>query len=153
MPRKIAARDSSPCITCFAISLLSPAKGFDLVYEKSGAVNSDLLAAFFGAGCCAGAFDDSEDLIFAHDHQLFTVNLDFGAAVLPEQNAVAFFDIKRLSRAVFFVLAFTGRNDFAFLGFFLRGVGNNDASPNLFALFDSPHDYAVMKRGNVSSHS
>jgi len=77
----------------------------------------------------------------------------FRAAVFAEQNAIAFFHVKRLSRAVFFVLALAHGNDLAFLGFFFRGVGNDDASPNLLTLVDSPHDYAVMERGNVCRHS
>src|ERR1700761_5599208 len=40
------------------------------------------------------AFDHGHDVFFAHDHQIFTVDLHFGAAVLAEQDLVADLDIQ-----------------------------------------------------------
>src|SRR6267142_4507535 len=99
-----------------------------------------LLAA--GSRACAG--DDSENLVLAHNQQLFTVDLDFGTGVLAKQNAVAGFNIKRLARSVFFVLTCSGSNNFAFLRFLLGAVGDDDASTNLFAFFNAFHDHAVV---------
>ncbi len=73
---------------------------------------------------CAGALNDAEDLVFTHDEEFFAVELDLGAAVFAEKNAVAGFDVERLAGAVFFILAFAGGDDFAFLRFFLGSVGD-----------------------------
>src|SRR6185369_562253 len=101
----------------------------------------------------AGTFENSENLVLAHDEKLFAVDFDLRAAVFSEQNTVALFDVERLAGAVLFILAFAGCYDFAFLGFFLGGVGDNDAAPHLLALFDSLHDNAIMKRLDVGCHN
>src|SRR6185369_9832927 len=101
----------------------------------------------------AGTFENSENLVLAHDEKLFAIDLDLRAAVFSEQHAVALFDVERLAGAVLFILAFANCYDFAFLGFFLRSVGDNDAAPHLLALFDTLHDDAVMKRPDVGCHN
>src|SRR5450432_3895252 len=52
------------------------------------------------------AFNHGHDVFFAHDHELFAVDLDLGSAVLAEQDLVADFYIERTDRAVFENLAF-----------------------------------------------
>ena len=111
------------------------------------------LTTFLSAAAgCAGAFEDSENLVLAHDEKLFAVDLDLRAAVLAEKNAIALFHVEGLAGAVFFIFAFADSDDFAFLGFFLGGVGDDDAAPHLLALFDSLHDDAIMKRPDVRCH-
>src|SRR5262249_17971308 len=102
--------------------------------------------------CGAGTFEDSENLVLAHDEKLFSINLDLRAAVLSEQNAVALFDVERLAGAVLFLLSFPHFYDFAFLWFFLCLVPVNHAPPHLLALFDSLHDDAIMKGPDVRCH-
>ena len=45
----------------------------------------------------SAAFNYSEDLILAHNQQLFTVDLNLRAAVLPKQDAIACVDIQGLA--------------------------------------------------------
>src|SRR5690242_2280168 len=87
-----------------------------------------------------------------HDEKLFAIYLDFRATVLSEKNAIACFDVEGLAGAVVLIFAFANCDDFAFLGFFLGSVGNDDAAPHLLALFDSLHDDAIMKRPDVGCH-
>src|ERR1043165_4228428 len=51
------------------------------------------------------AIDDSENLVLAHDQQLLAVYLDFGTAVLAEQDAVAGLHVQRLTLAVLQIFA------------------------------------------------
>jgi len=46
-------------------------------------------------GRAGGAGEDAEDFFFLHDDELFAINLDLGAGVLAEQDAVALFDGQR----------------------------------------------------------
>src|ERR1041384_1086009 len=95
---------------------LSPAEILKMLINEAAAGNLLALFAATGGAC---ALDDSEDFIFAHDQQLFAVDLDFGTTVLAKEDAVAGFNVQRLARSVFFVFPLTGRYNFAFLGFFL----------------------------------
>src|SRR6185369_626798 len=81
-PRRIACREPSPWIICLAIAVLSPV----VLVGRPG-----LLAL---RGRLAGALDDAEDLVLAHDEQLLAVELHFGAGVLAEQDAVAFLHVR-----------------------------------------------------------
>src|SRR5882724_9821746 len=100
----------------------------------------DLLTASYSTG----ARNDSENLILAHNQQFFTVDLDFRAAVLAKQDAVALLNIQWLACSVFLVFSLPGRDYFAFLGFFFRAVGDDDAATNLFAFVNALHNDAVM---------
>src|SRR5437016_10597098 len=91
-PRRIAARDSSPCMTCLAIVLSSPLINLQTaIKRKSGRSLLRLLAAFLPVRVRARALDDAENLVLAHDEQLLAVDLDLGAAVLAEEHAVTRF--------------------------------------------------------------
>src|ERR1700749_4157958 len=46
------------------------------------------------------AFDHGHDVFFTHDHQIFTVDFHFGAAVLAKQNLVANLDVKLADFAI-----------------------------------------------------
>src|SRR5262249_44196545 len=80
-PRNRLLRDSSPNAICFAIVLLSYVIGKSLLVCLLGLV-------------FAGAFDDAQDVVFAHDEEFVAVEFDLGAGVLAEQHAVAFFDVE-----------------------------------------------------------
>ena len=68
----------------------------------------------------------AEDVVRAQDLVFLVVDLDFGAAVLADQHAVALLDFKGNFLAVVVGLAGAERDDVAFLRFFLGGVGNDD---------------------------
>src|SRR2546423_8509346 len=121
---------------------------------KSSAAG-ELLAALLAAATCRGtaarrpgrrarASDDSENLVLAHDQQLFTIYLDFRTAVLAEQDAVARLNVQRLARSVFLVLAFSDGDHFTFLRLLLRRVGDDDAAAHLLAFLDALHDHSVV---------
>ena len=63
-----------------------------------------------------------------HDEEIFAINLDFGAGVLAEQDAVAFFHSEREHLAFIVGLALADGDDFAFLRFVFGGVGDDDAA-------------------------
>jgi len=94
---------SAACFGNFAASLLA------------------FLAARTSSG--AGAFDDPEDLILAHDQQLLAVDLDFRAAVFAEEHPITGLNIQGLARAVFLVFAKTDGNNLALCGFSLAESG------------------------------
>jgi hypothetical protein len=84
-----------------------------------------------------------------YDEQVLTINLNLGTGPFSEQHAVACFELE--SHEVALLVAGTGADgdDLAFLGFFLRGVGNDDAASGLLVTFDAAHDHAVAKDGNA----
>ena len=67
--------------------------------------------------CQLRAGDDAEDFFFAHDDEIFTIQLDFGAGVFAEQNVVAFFNREREYLAFVVALAASDGDDFALLWF------------------------------------
>ena len=74
------------------------------------------------------AFNDGHDVFFTHDHEVFTLDFHFGAAVFAEQDLVADFHVERTYLPVFQNLALADRDDLALDGLFGRGVGNYDAA-------------------------
>src|SRR5690242_12980144 len=76
-------------------------------------------------------FDHREDVVLAHDHQLFAVELDFGAGVAGEDDFVALLHAERGAFAVVEALAVADGEDLAALGLFLGAVGEDDAALGL----------------------
>src|SRR5258706_2828731 len=132
-PRRIAWREFSPVTICFAISYFLlrfsatadfcgdcrvKARPLQLTglktghYLAAGSACADLL--LLAAGCFCRAAELRENFFFAEDQQLFVVNGDFRAAVLAEQNAVAWLDVERDTLALF-ALAGADGDYFAFL--------------------------------------
>src|SRR5579864_5013279 len=95
------------------------------------------------------AFNHGHDVFFAHDHELFTVDLHLVPAVLAEQDLVADLHIERPDRAVFENLALADRHDLSLHRLLSRGIGNDDAAGGGTLLFQAFHDDAVMKRTNL----
>src|SRR5450631_1272194 len=127
-PRRIACREASEYTICFAIVLSSLAR-FLCRYRL--------------------CVEDSEDFVLTHDQVLFVIQLDVAAGILAEQDTVAHLDIERHNLAVFQALAFTYGYHFAFLRFFLRGVGDVQTTLHLFLLLE-PFDHdAVIERTNL----
>src|SRR6478736_1515816 len=90
------------------------------------------------------ALENREHFVLAHDEVILTIDLDFLARVLPEQDRVAVLHIQRLTAAVFLDLARAGGDDLALLGLFLGGVRNDDSAHLLLALFKALNDDAVV---------
>src|SRR5262245_3858708 len=100
-------------------------------------------------GGSRGLFEDGEDVILAKDQVLVPVDLDLGARVLAEQDAVAALDVQGDPLAVVADLAETHGDDLALLGFFLGGVRDDDAAgADLFFVL-ALHEEPVMQRANV----
>ena len=74
--------------------------------------------------------DDAEDFFLAHNQKLLAVFLDLGDGVLAEQNAVASLDVQRKDLAFVVGLALANSNDFAFLGFLLGAIRDDDSTTN-----------------------
>src|SRR5713101_9986843 len=107
------------------------------------------LYGLLGAFLARSALDDSQNLVLAHDQELLVINLDFRAAVLSKQNAVADANIQRLARPVFAIFAFADGDNLALLGLLFCGVGNDDPAANLLAFLNAPQNHAVLKWPNV----
>ena len=93
--------------------------------------------------------DHAEDVILAQDQVLVFLDLDFGAAVLAEQDLVALLDIGRQHRAVVLDLALAGRDHFAHDRLFLGRVGDDDAALGLLSLFEPLHQNPVVQGTNL----
>src|SRR5262245_9889131 len=94
------------------------------------AMSLALLLAFRGL-----AVQDSEDVIFAEDHVVLTVEPHVRTGVLAEQHPVTDGYVERCHSAVVANLALAGRDHDAFLRLFLGRVGDDDpAGRLLFAL-------------------
>src|SRR5687767_5489163 len=105
--------------------------------------------------CCApppngegrrGLVDDGEDVVLAHDHEFFAVELDFGAGVAGEDYLVALVHVERGALAVVEPLAVPDCEDLAALGLFLGGVGQHDAGLGLGLGLDALDEDLVSER-------
>src|SRR3954462_3396220 len=134
-PRRIAWRDCSPYTICFAIDVL---------------LNSQISCDWLLLGLLGfGVVDDRKDFVLAHDEVFLAIELDLLARVLAEENAVAGLDVERDALAVVLDLAGAGRDNFALLGLFLGGVGDDDAADFLFAFLCALDNDAVVQRSDV----
>src|SRR6266487_2791819 len=97
--------------------------------------------------------DHSEDVVGAHDLELLAIQLDFRAAVLADQDAVAFLDFERDFLPVIIGLARAERDDDALLGLFLGGIGDDDAALLGFLLFSRLNEETVSEGFDVQCHS
>src|SRR5215831_18149746 len=105
IPRSIRSRASVPSRTSLAAMIVS-------------------LSTLGASG--SATVDDPHDVGFLHDHHFLAVDLDFGPRPLAEEDTIAGLDIKRMNLAVFAADARSDRDDIAFHGFFLGGVGDED---------------------------
>src|SRR5580704_12037911 len=88
--------------------------------------------------------DDAEDFFFAHDEEVFAVELDLCARVLAEEDVIAGLDVEGEGLAFVVGLALADGDDLAFLRLLLGGVGDDDAAADGLALFDAADQDAVM---------
>src|SRR5450759_3386081 len=134
-PRRIACRDCSPYTICFAIDRLL----------KCQVTSNFLLLGFLHLS----ALDDTEHFVLAHDEVFLPIKLDLLAGILAEQDEVAGRYVERHELAVVLRLALADGDDFALLGLFLGGVGDDDPADFLFAFFNTRDDDAVVQRSDV----
>src|SRR5688572_18320162 len=92
------------------------------------------------------ALDHREHFVFAHDQVILAINSYFLSRVLAEQDGVAVLHIERNPLAVLVGLTLADADDFALLGLFLGGVGDDDAADFLFFFLDALHEDAVVER-------
>ena len=93
--------------------------------------------------------DNTQNVGFLHDQQVFAADLDFGSRPLAEQNLVASLDFQSDQLASFVTSACANSDDFAFLRLFLGGVRDDDAASGLGFRFNATNDDAVMKRAEL----
>jgi hypothetical protein len=91
------------------------------------------------------AFDHAHDVAFLHDHKVFAIKLDFGAAPLAKEDAVAFLDVGGNDLAAVVTRAGADGNDHALGGLFLGSVGDDDAASRFLFAVDAPNDNAVVQ--------
>src|SRR5260370_8335031 len=111
------------------------------------------LYGLLGAFLARCALDDSQNLVLAHDQEFLVINLDFRAAVLPKQNAIADANIQRLARPVFAIFAFADGDNPPFLGFFLCGVWDDNPPATLIAFLHTPHNPTALQSPITSHHT
>src|SRR5215218_7797141 len=95
--------------------------------------------------------DNTHDVAFLHDQQVFAVDLDLSARPLPEQDAVPGLDVERLDLTGFITGAGPDGDDFAFLRLFLGGIGDDDAALGLGFGLNAANNDAVVKGAEVGA--
>src|SRR5437773_8922669 len=93
----------------------------------------------------------SENLIFAKNQVLFIFNLDFGAAVLAEQNAIANFNVQGNSLALVQFACADGY-DLSLLRFFFSRIGHDDATLHGLLLLDTLDHESIVERFQCNCH-
>src|SRR3990172_4307382 len=93
--------------------------------------------------------DDAEDVLLAHDEVLLPVDLDLGAGVLREEDAVAGLDVEGADLAVLEHLAVARGDHLALDRLLLGRVGDDDAALRLLLALEPLHDDAVLERTDL----
>src|SRR6516225_5919426 len=98
-----------------------------------------------GAHRCL-SLDHPKDVALFHDEQILTINLDFGARPLPEEDAVTTLDVERHDPAALITATRSRGDHLALHRLLLRSVGNDDAARCLRVFFNPAHDHTIMQR-------
>src|SRR5579862_2810605 len=133
-PLRIRSRDSCPKRTIFAGMVLC------LSYLSfSFSVIKCLKLVMSERECLV---DNSEDVVFAQDEQVFALELELTPRIFAEQNFVPRLHFDRNQLAVVVIFPLADGDDLAFLRFFLGGIRDNNPAlgPLLFldALNENP---------------
>src|SRR5262249_23309245 len=133
-PRNILSRASTENLTSFA-AISNHSFGLDSDREASGGLLSgDLL------------IEHAHDIGLLHDQEFLAVDLDLGARPFAEQHAVANLDVDGDELPILVAAAWADGDDLTLGGFFLGGVGADDATGRLILGIDALDDDAVVKR-------
>jgi len=82
---------------------------------------------------------------FLHDDVLDAVKFDFGPRPLAEQYPIPDLDIDRGELAALIATTRADGKDLPFLGFFLRGIRDDDAATGLLFSFDPLDNNTIVK--------
>src|SRR6516162_2527741 len=154
-------RPRGPSVTFTALARISTPF---MISARACSLNRSILAAIgppkgiqaapAGAGAPLGSLarlraQHAEDLFLAQDHVLRAVDLDVGAAVLADQDAVALLDLGRDALAVLGEAAGPDGHDLPLLRLLLGGVRDDDAAPDGLLLLDAANEQPVGERLEV----
>src|SRR6476469_5874782 len=92
---------------------------------------------------------NGHDVFFAHDQQLFAVDLDGLAGVFAEQNAIADLYFEGAHGAVFLDFTVADGQDFALIGLFSSCIRDDQAGCGFGFLFETLDDDAIVQRAKV----
>src|SRR5262245_11715796 len=90
-----------------------------------------LLAFSHRGGRLAGALNDAEDLLLAHDQKLLALELDLSAGILAEEDAIALPHIRFHARAVLKELSLAYGDDLALLRLLLGRIRDVETTRGL----------------------
>src|ERR1017187_173935 len=134
-----------PCTTLFR----APREGSLPNKLPAGSRKPKLLAradGFFLAaiGRCGGSAENAEDFLFFHDDEVFPINLDLGAGILAEQDAVVLMNCEREGFAFVVGAAFAGGYHDALLRLVFCAVRDDDSAPCGRCFLHATYQNAVM---------
>src|SRR5207249_2966511 len=104
-----------------------------------------------GDGCLA--FDDAQHFLLADDHVLLAVELDLGAGILAEEDAVPRLDVEGNHFALVVLFAAPHGDDFSLLGLLLGRVGNDDPALRSLLLFNPLDQDSIMEWSKIHMES
>src|SRR5580700_4630934 len=88
------------------------------------------------------ALENTQNFVLAHDQVLIPVDLDVRSGIFAEQDAIARLYVQRLTRPGLLVnLSAADGDDFAFLRFFLCGIGDEQPTGRLLRAILDPFDH------------
>src|SRR5438309_5560786 len=136
-------RPLGPSVTLTAsASLLTPWR----MRWRASSPYEIVFAAMFFLSPSELFLDDRENLVLSQDQVFLVVDLDFGAGVLADQDAIPLLDVERELLAVLVDLALPDGDDVRLHRFLFRGVGDDDAPLARFTFLDPLHQDSVVKR-------
>src|SRR5262249_9036007 len=117
--------------------LRSQSRGFSTRARRSGRIRRPFLRLQLPPAPPLGRFPS--------DYVLDAIKLNFAPSPLADQLPVADFDVDRDELAALIATSRADGNDLPFLGFFLRGIRDDDAATRLLFSFDPLDDDAIVK--------
>src|ERR1700683_3676362 len=89
-------------------------------------------------------FNNPENLVLPQNEVFFAIELDLGAGILAEQDAVAGLHFRSDALARIEQLSAAYSLDLRLLRLFLGAVGNDDAAAALFAFFKAANQNSII---------
>src|SRR6202162_6008824 len=141
-------RPLGPSVTLTALARMSMPRS---MRSRASPLNLTSFAAMSGSSRLSGflrrdgPIDHAHDVGFLHDHEVFAIELDFGARPLAEEHAVAALDVEWVQLAILVAHAWANSDDFAFHRLFLRRVRDEDATSGFRLRLDTANQDAVLQ--------